>query len=120
MEIAICHFELQQVEGNWIQHIKELIISYGFKQTVLENNLYVLKYDEEVFLLSLYVDGIIIAGSNLDNIHNLKKQFTESFDIKNLGELNHYLDLKIIRSHKSIKIDNSTYARKVVKKFKEH
>ena len=33
---------------------------------MLYNCLYVFKYDEEIFLLLLYVDDIIIAGSNLE------------------------------------------------------
>ena len=76
---------------------------------MLENCLYVLKYDGELFLLSLYVDDIIIAGSNLEGIQNLEKKFTKTFDIKDLGELNHYLGVKITRSFESIKIDQSTY-----------
>ena len=57
--------------------------------------------------------------SNLKDIQNLKKKFTESFDIKDLGELNHYLGMKITRSYESIKIDQSTYDDDVVKRF-EH
>ena len=112
-------YGLKQAPRNWFQHIKEFIIGLGFKQTVLDNCLYVLKCDKEIFLLSLYVDDIIIAGSNLDSIQNLKKKFTESFDIKDLGELNHYLGMKITRTYESIKIDQSTYAKDVVTRF-EH
>ena len=61
----------------------------GFKQTVLNNCLYVLKCDKELFLISPYVDNIIITESNLENIQNLKMKFTKSFDINDLGKLNH-------------------------------
>ena len=69
---------------------------------MLDNCLYVFKYDEELFLPSLYINDIIIAGSNFEGIQNLKKKFTEAFDIKDLGELNHYLGRKITRSFENI------------------
>ena len=72
---------------------------------VLDNCLYVLKYDGELFLLSLNVDDIKVAGSNLEGIQNLKKKFTEAFYIKDLRERNHYLGVKITRSLEGIKID---------------
>ena len=77
---------------------------------MLNNCLYVFKNDGKLFLHSPYVDDIIVAGSNLEGIQNLKKKFTEAFDIKDLKKLNHYLGMKITRSYKGIKIDHSTYA----------
>ena len=68
-------------------------------------------------LLLLYVDNIIIAGTNLENVETLKLKFTEVFDIKNLGEINQYLGMKITRSQDGIKIDQTTYANDVVKIF---
>ena len=75
------------------------------------------KCDGKLFLLFLNVDDIIIAGSNLDSIQNLKNKVTESFDIMDLGELNHYLDTKCTKLNEIIKIDRSTYARDFVNRF---
>ena len=69
-------------------------------------------------LIFLYVHDIIIAGLNLNGIQNLKKKLTESFDIKDLGEFNKYLGMKITWAYKNIKIDQSSYARDVVTRFK--
>ena len=110
-------YGLKQAPRNWNMHIKEFILSLGFRQTILDNCLYVLNCDGEVFLLSLYVDDIILAGANVTSLNNLKKLFTESFDIKDLGEVNHYLGMKITRSNEGIKIDQTTYAMDIVKRF---
>ena len=50
----------------------------------------------------------------MEGTQNPKKKFTKSFDIKDLGEFNHYLGMKITRSYESIKIDQSTYVRDVI------
>ena len=110
-------YGLKQAPRNWNLHIKEFILSLGFRQTILDNCLYVLNCDGELFLLSLYVDDIILAGANVTSLNNLKKLFTESFDIKDLGEVNHYLGMKITRSNEGIKIDQTTYAMDIVKRF---
>ena len=48
-------------------------------------------------LISLYVNDILVYGSNLDEVERIKK-FTEHYEMKNLGELNYYLVMKITRS----------------------
>ena len=82
-------YGLKQAPKNWFHHINEFVISLGFKQTVLDTCLYVLKCDGEIF--------IIIAGSILNSIRNPQKKFTESFDIKDFGEINQSLSMKITR-----------------------
>ena len=79
-----------------------------------------LQVNDETYLLSLYVDDIIIAGTKLENVEILKLKFTEVFDIKDLGEINHYLGMKITRSQGGIKIDQTTYANDVVKRFERY
>ena len=72
LKLRKCLYDLKQAPRNWFQHIREFIIGLGFKQTLLDNCLNVSKYDGELFLLSLFVNDIIIAGSNLEGIQNLK------------------------------------------------
>ena len=82
--------------------------------------LYILQVIDETYLLSLYVDDIIIAGTNLENVETLKLKFTEVFDIKDLGEINHYLGMKITRSQGESKIDQTTYSNDVVRRFERY
>ena len=56
----------------------------------------------------------ILRASTGRDILVIKCRITESLDIDDLGELNHYLGKKFTRSYESIKIDQSTYARDVV------
>ena len=55
--------------------------------------------DNEVYLLLLYVVvDIVISRSNLDVVELLKNKLMGTFDIKDLGEINHNLDMKITLS----------------------
>ena len=113
-------YGLKQAPWNWNKHIKELILNLGFKQSILDNCLDIVQVNDETYLLSLYVDDVIIAGANLENVEILKLKFTELFDIKDLGEINHSVGMNITRSQGGIKIDQTTYANDVVKRFERY
>ena len=72
---------------------------------------------DETYLISLYVDDILIAGTNEDKIDKKKKEFTERYEMKDLGELNHYLGMKITRTNDSIKVDQTQYIKDMITKY---
>ena len=48
-------------------------------------------------MLCLYVDDILIFGSNLNVIEEVKKLLSSNFDMKDLGEADVILNIKLIR-----------------------
>ena len=70
--------------------------------------------------LILYVDDILVAGLDLDEVERIKRQFTGHYEMKDLGELNYYLGMKITRSEESsswINLDQSGYVREILEKY---
>jgi hypothetical protein len=51
----------------------------------------------EAIMLCLYVDDILIFGSNLNAIEEVKKLLSNNFDMKDLGEADVILNIKLIR-----------------------
>jgi hypothetical protein len=88
-------YGLKQAPRNWNKNIVEYIKSIGFKQCILDNCLFVKKVGKETYLISLYVDDILIAGSKVSVIEDIKQEFMMRYEMKDLGELNHYLGMKI-------------------------
>ena len=54
------------------------------------------------------------------NVELLKHKFIETFNIKDLGEINHYQGVKFTRSQSGIQIDQNTNAKSVVKGFERY
>ena len=52
---------------------------------------------EHVVLISLYVDDLIITGNLVKLIDGIKEQLSQVFEMKDLGELNYYLGLDVLR-----------------------
>jgi hypothetical protein len=98
-------YGLKQAPRNWHKLVVEHIKSIGFKQCVLDNCLFVKNIGEEIYLISLYVDDILIAGTDLQEVKRIKQQFTDHFEMKDMGELNYYLGMKITRTDDFIKLD---------------
>ena len=103
----------KKLEQNIVEHIKSL----GFKQCVLDNCMFVKQSGGTMYLISLYVDDILVAGSNPEEVENIKRQFTKRYEMKDLGELNYYLGMKITRTQNAIKLDQSGYVRDILEKY---
>ena len=110
-------YGLKQAPRNWNKNIVNHIKSLGFKQCVADNCLFVKRVGGKMYLISLYVDDILVAGSDLDEVERIKRQFTEHYEMKDLGELNYYLGMKITRSEEYIKLDQSGYVREILEKY---
>ena len=61
--------------------------------------------DDRYIILCLYVDDMLVAGSNMDHIKGLKEQLAHAFAIKDLGAAKQILGMKICRDRKNKKID---------------
>jgi len=110
-------YGLKQAPRNWHKLVVEHIKSMGFKQCVLDNCLFVKHIGTEMYLISLYVDDILIAGTNLEEVKRIKQQFTNHFEMKDMGELNYYLGMKITRTNDFIKLDQAGYVREILEKY---
>ena len=66
-------------------------------QSELDNCLFTMLADSEIFLMTLYVDDILICASNTELLAELKDRFTNNFEMKDLGEVRQYLGMKITR-----------------------
>jgi hypothetical protein len=71
-------------------------------------------------ILLLYVDGMLIAGSNMQDINVLKKKLANSFAMKYLGVAKKILGMRITRDRKNHKLalSRGEYIEKVLERFR--
>src|SRR6266508_6309804 len=68
-------------------------------------------------ILCLYVDDILIFGMNIDVIKEVKSFLSKSFDMKDLGEADVILNIKLINDESGITLLQSHYVEKVLSYF---
>ncbi|XP_074377149.1 secreted RxLR effector protein 161-like [Apium graveolens] len=61
---------------------------------------------------------MIITGNNEQEINKLKDELAIRFEMKNLGELKHFLGLEISRCKEGILVSQGQYAKKIIEIFK--
>ena len=66
----------------------------------------------------LYVDDIIIASVDLEFLIFVKDNFCHTFEMRDMGECESFLNIRITRGVDWFKLDQSKYAENVVQKFK--
>ncbi|KAL0558516.1 hypothetical protein IC582_003090 [Cucumis melo] len=68
-------------------------------------------------IICLYVDDMLIFGSNLHVINDVKSMLNANFDMEDLGEADVILGIKIIRIENGFFLDQSHYIEKSLKKY---
>ena len=79
--------------------------------------LYIMKQGGDVLIASLYVNDIIITGSNIHSINTFKKNMMKEFKMVDLGLLNYFLGMEVIQDDGGIFLSQEKYANKLVDKF---
>jgi hypothetical protein len=68
-------------------------------------------------ILCLYVDDILIFGTSLDVINEVETFLCQSFDMKDMGDANVILNIKLIKGEIVITLTQSHYVEKVLSRF---
>ena len=80
----------------------------------------IIKLGKTHVIISLYGDDLLIFGSNLHVINGTKTIIRSHFDMKNLGEANFILGMKITKTCDEIYLEQSYYIEKILKKYNYH
>ncbi|KAL2251475.1 UNVERIFIED_CONTAM: Retrovirus-related Pol polyprotein from transposon TNT 1-94 [Sesamum indicum] len=90
-------YGLKQAPQQWYRKFDNFMLEIGFSRCNADHCCYVKRFDEFFIILLLYVDDMLIAGSNVKEINRLKDQLSRKFDMKDLGEARQILGMKITR-----------------------
>lgn len=111
-------YGLKQASRCWNEKFWEFIKLFGFKKSKADPCAYISKRNGSLTILAMHVDDGIVVGENLDEVTSVLKHLREHFGIKEM-DVGCFLGLEIQQNKDgSIFIHQSTYASKVLNKFK--
>ena len=70
-------YGLKQAPRQWYKKFDSFIHGIRFKRCEVDHCCYVKFFDNSYIILLLYVDDMLIAGSSIEEINNLKKQLSK-------------------------------------------
>ncbi|EOY09250.1 Uncharacterized protein TCM_024658 [Theobroma cacao] len=103
----------------WYEKIDGYLRSNKFFRSESEPTLYVKSSLGKIQLIvSVYVDDLLIIGSNKTDLKSFKNKMKSEFDMSELGEMSYFLGLEIQQRSEFICLHQKKYARKLLKRFK--
>ena len=102
-------YGLKQAPGVWNSKLNKTMSSLGFSRSKLDTALYHKGSEKAKLLVGIYVDDLIITGSNEEQINMFKAEMMGAFEMTNLGLLNSYLGMEIKQSTASIFLSQKAY-----------
>ena len=109
-------YALKQSPRAWNLHLNSHLQKFGFKKLISDTCVYLKRYEGNHLSI---VDDLMIAGSNLTIVNNVKNLFKSPFQIQDLGPITNLLGCRIVQNVNSstITMDQSFYTKKVCKDF---
>ncbi|GKA05768.1 zinc finger, CCHC-type containing protein [Tanacetum coccineum] len=111
-------YGLKQAPKQWHQKFNEVVLSNGYLLNQTDKYVY-RKFDEsgKGFIICLYVDDMLIFGTDQVQVDLTKEFLSSRFSMKDMGEADVILSIKIKHKSNGIAISQSHYIEKVLKKF---
>ncbi|XP_075074543.1 uncharacterized protein LOC142162130 [Nicotiana tabacum] len=107
---AFLHGDLQEKSPRaWFGRFSEAVLEYGMKKSNCDHTVFYKKSDDGILLLVVYVDDIVITGSDITGISTLKSFLHTQFQTKDLGQLKYFLGVEVTRSKKGIFLSQRKY-----------
>ncbi|CAL8092418.1 unnamed protein product [Prunus armeniaca] len=113
-------YGLKQAPKQWHLKFDNALMSNGFKINECDKCVYMKSTQDGFIIICLYVDDMLIIGSNIGMIKSTKKMLTKNFDMKDLGVANVILGIKISRTSNGLVLSQSHYIEKILAKFSKY
>lgn len=108
-------YGLKQASRQWNAKLTNFLLQCGYTQSKADYSLFIKSSQGYFTAVLVYVDDLILAGDNIDEIESLKKKLDDKFSIKDLGMLKFFLGFEIARSNKGIVLYQRKYALDLLK-----
>jgi hypothetical protein len=111
-------YGLKQAPKQWHEKFDKTLTSVGFVVNEADKCVYYHFGGGEAVILCLYIDDILIFGTRLKVIREVKEFLSQNFEMNNLGEVDVILNIKLVReSDGGVTPLQSYYVEKVLSRF---
>ena len=110
----VCRFRkslygLKQSPRAWFSKFNQAIEKFGLQKSKSDHSIFYRNSSLGIILLVVYVDDIVIIGSDSTGISSLKSFLHGQFHTKDLGMLRYFLGVEVMRSKHGIFLSQRKY-----------
>jgi hypothetical protein len=107
-------YGLKQAPRAWFDKFRSTLLQFSFQQSKHDSSLFLRITELGIVILLVYVDDIVITGSDSTLLGKLKLHLSESFHMKDIDSLTYFLGLEVRRSSSGISLNQHKYASDLV------
>ena len=111
-------YGLKKAPKQWHKKFDSVILEYGFQHNIADKCIYSKFKKNYGTIICLYVDDMLIIGTNMDGVQDTKKYLSSQFKMKDLNEVDTILGIKVRKHSGGFSLCQSHYIEKVLTKFK--
>ncbi|KAJ9543763.1 hypothetical protein OSB04_023470 [Centaurea solstitialis] len=112
-------YGLKQAPKQWHQKFDQAMLESGFKISECDKCVYMKDTTHGYVILCLYVDDMLIIGSDDKMIRSTKDMLKSKFDMKDMGLADVILGIKITRTQNGLVLSQTHYVDKILEKFNQ-
>ena len=106
-------YGLKQAHRAWYSRIDEHLLNLSFVKSLSEATLYIKQKDNDMLIVSLYVDDLLVTGNNELLVEEFKHEMMNVFEMTDLGLMTYFLGMEVNK----IKIKYSPTKKNMQRKF---
>ncbi|GKD11562.1 retrovirus-related pol polyprotein from transposon TNT 1-94 [Tanacetum coccineum] len=110
-------YGLKQAPKQWHDKFDMSVLSNGFTHNSSDRCIYSKFTKDYGVILCLYVDDILIVGTNIEGINETKKFLSSCFQMKDMNEVDTILGIKVKRHSGGYALNQCHYIDKIIDKF---
>ncbi|XP_057954067.1 uncharacterized mitochondrial protein AtMg00810-like [Malania oleifera] len=107
-------YGLKQAPQAWFDKFQTTLLQFSFQQSQYDSSLFLCKTSVGIVLLLVYVDDIVITGTNFALIDHLHQHLHASFHMKDLGPLKYFLGLEVYTAPSGIFLNQHKYTQDLI------
>ena len=87
-------FGLKQAPRAWYGKIDDHMQKKGFDKSTSESTLYIKVINDDLIIVSLYVNGLLVTKNNAEFVKQFKIQMMQAFEMTDLREMAFFLGIE--------------------------
>ncbi|VVA38758.1 PREDICTED: poly, partial [Prunus dulcis] len=109
-------YGLKQAPRAWFHRFSSFLLRVGFVNSKADSSMFVYQDAHSMMILLLYVDDIVLTGSDSNQLSTFIHRLGIEFEIKDLGRLHYFLGVEVSYLPDSVHLAQNKYTLALLKR----
>jgi Reverse transcriptase (RNA-dependent DNA polymerase) len=109
-------YGLRQAPRVWFEKLSSTLLSFGFSASIYDPSMFLAHHQGHILILLVYVDDIIVTGSDPVQVDQCIQHLNSRFVIRDLGQLHFFLGIEATHNKEGICLTQTKYLTDLLKR----